>query len=71
MEKLKINGALTMDTDCSDIYNGSNCGDNDCGDRYCYPCNCCDSCRVFFESDGNDNLKNMSCDHIINYDQWC
>ena len=30
--------------DCFSLFNGCDCGGNDCQDRYCFTCNACDYC---------------------------
>lgn len=30
---------------CFEQLNCCNCGDNDCGCRYCFSCNACDHCK--------------------------
>jgi hypothetical protein len=31
--------------DCYELFDCCSCGDNDCGCRYCFDCNACDSCK--------------------------
>lgn len=31
--------------DCSSMFNCCDCGGNNCGCRYCWSCNACDTCR--------------------------
>lgn len=57
-------------TTCSDIYNGSSCGGNDCDDRYCYDCNACENCKMVDETSESHNDDYSQCDHIIHADRW-
>jgi hypothetical protein len=31
--------------DCSELYDCCDCAGEDCGCRYCWSCNACDSCK--------------------------
>lgn len=31
---------------CFELFNCCNCGDADCGCRYCFSCNACDFCKT-------------------------